>query len=192
MDDIAFDMARISAIKAYGGLESIVATLISHTLKVQTKTAWSIMYRVSNTRARYAIISDAFKTNYPEYKKAWSVIERWLSKIDTQRNHIVHWITVTSPQPNGRTEYYLTNPATFLGNKDEQLTYSFPEMAALAFSANQMHDVVLWLTVLTKGPNVNEPYRDIYLQLTNDQTLDEFHSNLMTIIQPPPPRSSRA
>lgn len=91
-----FDNARMDAIKAYAQLEHSLALILKYLIGSDAETAWAIFFRIANTRSRYAIISDLLKLKHgSEYSKAWQKLEKWLVPLDTTRNHLVHWVTIS-------------------------------------------------------------------------------------------------
>lgn len=88
----SFDFARLVALKQYSDLEYQLCMLLQVTLKIESQAAATIFHRITNTRARYAIISDLLKLDDRlEFKQHWGKIEKWLSPCDAARNNIVHW-----------------------------------------------------------------------------------------------------
>ena len=86
-----FDLARLSALKEYAKLEYELSLLLRNLLGVDDAVAAAIFYQISNTRARYAIISRLIALKPDPKWSAWSKIESWLGPCDTARNHLIHW-----------------------------------------------------------------------------------------------------
>jgi hypothetical protein len=116
----SFDFARLVALKQYSDLEYQLCMLLQITLKIEAKAAATIFHRITNTRARYAIISDLLKLDDRlEFKQHWGKIEKWLSPCDASRNNIVHWepgkvfvVTIKNSETTTvHDEPHLQNPA---------------------------------------------------------------------------------
>lgn len=90
----AFDAARINAIDYYAMLEAMIAGLLCPLLGV-TSQAYTIFFRIANTRSRYSIIDALLRdAKQREARKFWQSIEKELVRLDGIRNSIVHWAAV--------------------------------------------------------------------------------------------------
>ena len=173
--------ARIRFIETYSEIEAAMSNLIQALLDVDSRIAWSIFYRVSSTRSSYAMILDFIKVKHPELKKAWCVIERWLTPIDTARNHIVHWMVIN------KDTQFLANPATYIDletlkpeEQDTEQKYTKEQIDELWYSAFKASAVV---SMLARGiSEKDDALLDRFLPLTNDQTPVSYtHLTLPTI-----------
>ena len=189
MEPLSLSEARIKFLEAYSGLEGSLSRLIQAILQVDSRIAWSIFYRVSSTRSSYSMIEDFIKVKHPELKKPWSVIERWLTPIDTARNHIVHWV----PFQKSST-VVLANPATYMDMatlypdvKSNEKTYTVNDVNGHAVDAVMASQVISDFISCIKGARGASP--DKYLTLTNGQSLKEFHKLLRAEILGTPPQS---
>jgi len=126
------------------------------------------------------MIQDFIKVKRPDVKKPWCVIERWLTPIDTARNHIVHWMPIRK-----RGKHFLANPATYMDLETLEPEKPYTEMkytpddidvfTSKAVKASMIVDKFIYAIC----DLADSALLDKYLELTNDQNLEEFHKLLM-------------
>lgn len=93
MPDVSpFDFARLAALKQYSDLEFELCHVLRYALGVDAAAGAAVFYGISNTRARYAMISNLLRQRHKgAYRKAWSKIEGWVGPCDGDRNQLIHW-----------------------------------------------------------------------------------------------------
>ena len=182
----SFDFARLVALKQYSDLEYQLCMLLQVILKIESQAAASIFHRISNTRARYAIISDLLKLDGRlEFKQHWGKIEKWLGLCDAARNNIVHWeqgnTIVLDMRDNENIivsdKPHLQNPAKRFQSSSRTNAISEKEIWDARDKMRVMMHIVnrLWLSV--DGPE-QWPWLEIFQQSNTHLSPDEFLSTL--------------
>ena len=88
-------LARGTAIQAYAYVESCLSSLLARLLKTDYIAAGTVFLYIVNTRSRNAILKDLFKMRFKKkYSKYWQSLMSFISRLDAERNEIVHWHTV--------------------------------------------------------------------------------------------------
>ncbi len=196
MSPRSYDLARIEAIKSYAKLEHSLAYLLSKLIPSDADTAWTIFFKIGATRSRYAIITDLCSLKYEGiYKKPWSVIEKWLIPIDTQRNHIVHWTDNKIMVVRGEvgpikdvtieSSARLINPARAWRASED--SYLEKDLKKFRGEVEDLENLVN-LFALTVGHA--SALRDIFLKATADLTPALLLRSLSDAIPSSPPQSS--
>ena len=182
----SFDFARLVALKQYSDLEYQLCMLLQVTLKIESQAAATIFHRITNTRARYAIISDLLKLDDRlEFNQHWGKIEKWLSPCDAARNNIVHWehgntIIITTEDSEITTVHdkpHLQNPAKRFQSSAYANTISETDIWVSRDRMRVMMHIVnrFWLSV--DDPE-QWPWLEIFQQPNTHLSPDEFLSSL--------------
>lgn len=191
----SFDEARMQALKDYADLEYELCLLLKAILRVEAPVASAIFYQISNTRARYAILSSLLEIRHPDtFKRPWPKLEKWLTPCDTTRNHIIHWgqdirITLNAkPGLAGMLESDATvtidhalllsnNVRKWRGSEEQSLTYSEEGIRDEAFKFRVMKHIINRFNLSIFFPD-KWPWTDIFQQPIGDPSPAEFLSRL--------------
>lgn len=93
-------LARARAIDAYAGVEHALSNLFSALIDVDQDIGTLVFYRVVNTRSRNEMMQDLItRVHGATYKRYWDSMFRFITKLDTQRNRIVHWHVAGIQEP---------------------------------------------------------------------------------------------
>lgn len=172
----AFDAARIKAIDHHALLEHSIAGLLCPLLGVK-KQAFTVFFRISNTRARYSIIDALLRdAKQTEARKFWQSIEKELTKIDGTRNNIVHWTAIVDLGVVGGPDHlkqaaqkYLRPGHTF----EPQPRLTIEDMNKFVADASKLVTPLTILNCYLSGQfdvETREALKQIFRQPINDQT----------------------
>ena len=175
-----FDLARLGTLKEYAKLEYELCLLLRNLLKVDDPVAAAIFYQISNTRARYAIISRLIKLKPEPQWRAWTKIESWLGPCDTARNHLVHWfeghsttvyLDTSGDGGAGRVERtpLLRNAARSGTFSPDEKRYRLDDILEERDRVGVMHRIVNRLQMTVWRPD-EWPWTEIFQQPVGDQT----------------------
>lgn len=93
---IAFLLARASAIGMYADVEQELAALFAQSLRSKPDYAGVPFFRINNARARNAILERLLKKRYGDkYNLFWNCLIKELNILDGERNQVVHWAILT-------------------------------------------------------------------------------------------------
>ena len=177
-----FDAERLRSLERYAALEMKLAFLLSALLGVDGGKGFVIFYRITNTRSRYAIISDLLaRSEFAETKPFWTSLEKALVKLDSFRNNIVHWVPwVELDDGGGPTKAKRQSPGhRGLGAHPDPITVE----RLLAFQEDisaLTTPMVMYISYL-RDPAVaplHDTLRRIFLQPIDDQTTEALLSAL--------------
>jgi hypothetical protein len=94
--EIAFLLARSSAIGMYASVEQALAALFAQLLRSKPDYAAVPFFRINNARARNAILERLLKKRYgSKYNLFWNSVVKELNILDGERNQVVHWAILT-------------------------------------------------------------------------------------------------
>lgn len=88
-----FAILRVQAINAYGQLEQAQLSLFAALLGADMIKAATVLAAMQNARSRHIVIQDLLRISQGDkYKKFYAKLQTELSKLDGERNKIVHWM----------------------------------------------------------------------------------------------------
>jgi hypothetical protein len=194
-----FQQARIEALTAYANLEYAIADVLDAALCSSTEFAGHIvLFKITNTRTRYAIIDEFIGNSFPAYHKAWRVLQKWLGEIDETRNALVHWtVFYKQTYKDGR---FVLGPVRLHNPKSMSVDgrpISIARIRRFHESCKTMSRIFFsfaFCLAPEEGPYqpLPEPWRDKFLQLTNRQTPKALLSRLIRATRQRQPQSSGA
>jgi hypothetical protein len=191
----AFDAARLKAIESYALLEHQLAGLLLPLLGVK-KEAYTIFFRITNTRSRYSIITALLRDlDDKEARKFWKSIEKALTKIDGIRNNIIHWLAIVDigevggpnnrPQPPKKS----LRPGHSFG-PDVKLTID--DLQKFKADADDLTVIVTFFGQYLGGhiePQIREAWKKVFVQPLTDETSKLLKQCLLRKAQEPAPRA---
>jgi hypothetical protein len=196
----AFDAARIRALNNYAAIEVSLGMLLSAIIGVKPPIGLTIIFRIANTRSRYAIISDLIaRSANAECRPFWNGAESRLGALDSIRNQIVHWVSVFDHGNIGGSDptapedkRIAMTPGARMGqalSAENELTITKLERFSTDASSIRW-PLVMFSSYL--GGHFSEPerasLRQIFLKPLDDQTEAALQSALFSKAPGPPPR----
>lgn len=159
--------ARIYAIDAYGAIELALSILVSTLLGVDVRDGAAIVMRMTNTRSRYALISDLLqKPAFAPWRPFWVGLEKMLKPLDATRNNVVHWMAVVNL--DSPADASLRSVKSFLGG---QGGLSVGEIAAFAQDCERMNTLITLYEQFLRKPHPAGAYESIFRSKADDQSL---------------------
>lgn len=181
----SFDKARVVALKQYAEIELELVRLLHNLLNVDHAIASAILFQITNTRSRYAIISSILEIKFNEtWKLPWKMLEKWLVSIDSRRNHIVHWLeeefivinfdAEKNEIEDVETQPYLANSSRkWRAMSSKELIYKEGDILEVANSARVISRIMNRYNCSISEPD-DWPWTDIFQKPIAHQTPVEF------------------
>jgi hypothetical protein len=95
---------RGKAIESYSALESSQAMLFHSLIGTDVLAAWTVFYRIVNTKSRNTILDSLLKQRRgSEFKAFWDSISSRIRSVDQRRHEIAHWQHAASIDAHGNT-----------------------------------------------------------------------------------------
>lgn len=200
MPEVSYiDNARINFINEYAKLEQELRGLLQHTLAIGYEEASVILFSISSTRVRYAIMSKILKLRHPEtFAHVWKKVETWLIPCDTFRNQVVHWVA----KPTIVVAFNAENQAFFVNEKLDlenqaalmsirhETKISIERIEEMTDRVNCVKHIVNRFGITIHEPDV-WPWTDIFRQPIPHQNPEEFLQRLSDKGLPVQPSSWR-
>ena len=170
--------SRMSVLDTYTELERFLAETLRTIMGCPPDVAYTIFYRVTNTRARYAIMTDLMKMRYGNaFNPSWKKMQKWLVQFDATRNHLAHWSAVMEIGPDGGA-WTLRNPVVHFANSPETPDYNPETLQDVRTLMVHMGNVLMQFEMcLSRGPE--SALWQIFQQPVTHQNPTEYLEHLI-------------